>query len=204
MNTVSVSAHMALAPLQDQPPARLGAQGNAFTQINELMMLMKKLNIEMRDTLREFHDEMQKVAVEKQMTSLETKQKGIAHAYSASIISGAMQIVSGIANTAGSLTGGVGGTFNKTGMSSVAPGIAAGIGKFAEGAGALRSAYENTEAQQLQLQGEFQANTADNLLKTLATTAERAAEASRQLREASRELLGLYERLANAVQMRAR
>ncbi|MHC8397972.1 type III secretion system translocon protein SseD [Pseudomonas sp. MDT1-17] len=198
MIAVNVQARTAMEPVRNHVPATLeGSDGNAFTRINELIMLMKKLNIEMRDTLRGFHDDMQKVAFEKQMTSLDTKQKGITQTYNASLASSITQIISGVVSFAGAAYGGV---VNNQFISSAT----SGFGKAGEGVGAFWAAQYNREGQQLQLQGEFQATAADTLLKSLATTAERAAEASRQLREATRELQGLYERLASAVQMRAR
>ncbi|CAI8741448.1 secreted effector protein SseD [Pseudomonas chlororaphis] len=198
MVTVNVQSRMAVDSMHE--PARVtleGMDGNAFARINELILLMRKLNIEMRDTLRGFHDDMQKIAFEKQMTSLDTKQKGITQTYNASLTSSITQAVSGVISFAGASYGGV---VSNQFISSAT----SGLGKAIEGASACWSARYNCEAQQLQLQGEFQATTADNLAKTMATTAERAAEASRQLREATRELLGLYERLASAVQMRTR
>ncbi|MFW8695318.1 hypothetical protein, partial [Mesorhizobium japonicum] len=75
MVAVNVQARQAVEPVQSLTPViPKGGEANAFAQINELIMLMKKLNIEMRDTLRTFHDDMQKVAFDKQMTSMATKK----------------------------------------------------------------------------------------------------------------------------------
>lgn len=198
MVAVNVQARTAMEPVRKLSSATLEAgDGNAFTRIGELIMLMRKLNSEMRDTLRGFHDDMQKIAFEKQLTSLDSKKKGIAQTYSAALGNGIAQAVCGAATFGGA---GLGGVMNNQFLSSAL----SGLGKTGEGVAAILAAHSNIEAQQLQLQGEFQATTSDNLAKTLATTAERAAEASRQLREASRELLALYERLAGAVQMRTR
>ncbi|MBB6155176.1 secreted effector protein SseD [Pseudomonas sp. JAI115] len=198
MMAVNLPARVAMEPVRNQVPLLLeGGDGNAFARINELILLMKKLNIEMRDILRGFHDEMQKVAFEKQLLSLDTKQKGIEQTFDAAVATSITQIITGFAGFAGAA---VGYGWDNQFISAAA----SALGKTAEGLGNFSAGFDNRHAQQAQLQGDFQAATADNLAKTLATLAERAAEASRQLREATRELLGLYERLANAVQMRTR
>ncbi|OLF53086.1 hypothetical protein BTN82_19920 [Pseudomonas chlororaphis] len=166
---------------------------NAFTRINEIIMLMKKMNIEMRDTLRGFHDEMQKNAFDKQLKALETKQDAIESTFKAAMTGAIGQIVSGVVSFGGSLTG-----------SQLASSATTGLGKATEGVGGVVAAGVSRDAQQAQLLGEFQANAAENFAKNVAATADRAAEASRQLRDATRELVGLYERMANAVQMRTK
>lgn len=194
MTTVNSKPLVASAPMQDMGITRTSDTGDgAFSRINEIILLMKKMNIEMRDTLRGFHDDMQQTAFAKQMTSMETKQEAIELTYNAAMTNAVSQIVSGVVSFGGALTG-----------SQLASSATTGLGKATEGAGAVAAAGTSREAQQAQLLGEFQANAADNFAKTLAATADRAAEASRQLRDATRELVGLYERMANAVQMRAR
>lgn len=194
MTTVNSQPLSAPAPMQDMGITRISDTGEgAFSRINEIILLMKKMNIEMRDTQRGFHDDMQQTAFAKQMTSMATKQEAIELTYNAAVTNAVSQMVSGVVSFGGALTG-----------SQLASSATSGLGKAAEGAGAVAAAGTSREAQQAQLLGEFQANAADNFAKNIAATADRAAEASRQLRDATRELVGLYERMANAVQMRAR
>lgn len=198
MVAVNVQALPAVEPVRHLAPGMLeGGEVNAFTRINELIMLMKKLNIEMRDALRSFHDDMQKVAFENQVMSMGTKKEAISKTFDAAIMSSWGKIGAGIVGVFGAGLG------NKTANASWTTGATA-FGNVNQGIMDNVAAHSTREAQQLQLQGEFQATTADNLAKSLATAAERAADASRQLREATRELLALYERLANAVQLRGR
>lgn len=192
--TVNTQPLTAPFPVQDAGDTRTFDTGdNAFTRINEIIMLMKKMNIEMRDTLREFHDDMQKNAFDKQLTALETKQNSIESTFKAAMTGAIGQIVSGVVNFGGALTG-----------SQLASSATAGLGKVSEGLGGVAAADVSRDAQRAQILGEFQANAAENFAKNVAATADRAAEASRQLRDATRELVGLYERMANAVQMRAK
>lgn len=192
--TVSTQPLAASLLVQDAGDTRTYDAGdNAFTRINEIIMLMKKMNIEMRDTLREFHDDMQKNAFDKQLTALETKQNAIESTFKAAMTGAIGQIVSGAVNFGGALTG-----------SQLASSATTGLGKVSEGLGGVAAAGLSRDAQQAQILGEFQANAAENFAKNVAATADRAAEASRQLRDATRELIGLYERMANAVQMRAK
>ncbi len=194
MITVNTQPLSASLPGQDAKRAPTSDTGdNAFTRINEIIMLMKKMNIEMRDTLRGFHDDMQKNAFDKQLKSLETKQETIEFTFKAAVTGAIGQIVSGAVNLGGALTG-----------SQLASSATTGLGKTTEGLGGVLAAGVSRDAQQAQLLGEFQANAAENFAKNVAATADRAAEASRQLRDATRELVGLYERMANAVQMRVK
>jgi secreted effector protein SseD len=194
MTTVNGNPLAASTPMQDMGINRTSDTGEgAFSRINEIILLMKKMNIEMRDTLRGFHDDMQQTMFAKQMTSMETKQEAIELTYNAAMTNAVSQMVSGVVSFGGALTG-----------SQLASSATTGLGKAAEGAGSVAAADTSRNAQQAQLLGEFQANAADNFAKNIAATADRAAEASRQLRDATRELVGLYERMANAVQMRAR
>lgn len=166
---------------------------NAFTRINEIMMAMKKMNIEMRDTLREFHDGMQKIAFDKELLSLRTKQDALDLGFSSSMTGAITQIVSGAVGFGGALTG-----------SQIGSSATMGLGKVSEGIGGVVSAGESLEAKEAQILGEFQSEAADVFAKNIAATAERAAEASRQLRDTTRELNALYERMANAVQLRVK
>lgn len=192
--TVNTQPLAVSLPVQDAGDSQTFDTGdNAFTRINEIIMLMKKMNIDMRDTLRGFHDDMQKNALDKQLKALETKQGAIELTFKAAMTGAIGQIVSGVVSFGGSLSG-----------SQLASSATTGLGKATEGLGGVAAAGSSREAQQAQLLGEFQANAADNFAKHVAATADRAAEASRQLRDATRELVSLYERMANAVQMRAK
>ncbi|CAI8808167.1 hypothetical protein [Pseudomonas zeae] len=197
MMAVNVPARAGIESVRESTSSSFqGGEVNAFTRINELIMLMKKLNIEMRDVLRGFHDDMQKIAFEKQVTGYQTKQDGIIKTHESALATSCAQIGFGLAGLVGAGVGFFGNQLWST--------VASSLGTTGQGVAGVFSANLTMDAQQTNLLGEFQTATADNLQKTLATTAERASEASRQLREATRELLALYERLSNAVQLRAR
>lgn len=165
----------------------------ASMSISQLMMLMRKLNTDMRDTLREFHDGMQKTVFDKLVTSFETKQGAIESTYKAALVGGISQMVSGVIGMGGAAMGGQA-TMLATG----------GLSKATESIGGLGAAEGNRDAQQAQLLGEFQTGIADVFEKTVNKAAERAAEASRQLRDTTRELVALHDRMMNAVQIGGR
>ncbi|BBE08754.1 Uncharacterized protein MCB1EB_0593 [Mycoavidus cysteinexigens] len=61
------------------------------------------------------------------------------------------------------------------------------------------AATSKREAEQLQLDGDFETQAAESFQKSLAKTADHALEASRQLHETTRELVALNDRVFSAV-----
>ncbi|MGF6401554.1 secreted effector protein SseD [Pseudomonas frederiksbergensis] len=190
MTTINTQPLAVSLPAQYSGAGTSGTEGNAFTSINDIIILMKKMNTDMRDTMRGFHSDMQKMGFDKQVLAFETKQDGIDSTYKGAMAGAISQIASG----GFSLLGGARG-------SAVASALGTGAGKASEGIGGVVAAGNSRDGQQTQVLGDFFASAAESFAKILSTAAETAAEASRQLRDVTRELVGLFERIVSALQM---
>ncbi|RQR48102.1 pathogenicity island effector protein [Burkholderia sp. Bp9126] len=155
--------------------------------IDRLKAQLQKIFSEMRDLERTFNEQMQRIAYDRQIGALETKREAIGLNFDAAMASAVAQIIGGLVSTVGAASG----------QRAVA--ATEGLSKAGQGIGGVTNASFTREAQQKQLQGDFESQTADVLQKELASTVERAAEASRQMREALRDLMMLQGQIASAV-----
>lgn len=190
MTTTITSRQPVVAlPVQGTAPSTGGGilEEDASMSVSQLMMLMNKLNTDMRDIQRGFHDRMQGVAFDKQVTAYDTKKGAIESTYKAAIAAAISQMVSGVVGMGGAAGG----------QATMA--VTGGFGKATESIGGSAAAEGNRGAQKAQLLGEFQTGAADMLAKTVDKAADRAAEASRQLRDTMRELVALQDRMRSAV-----
>ncbi|WP_240674565.1 pathogenicity island effector protein [Burkholderia stabilis] len=165
-----------------------GPSDGALATINELIARLQKIGSDMRDLERQFSETMQRIAFDRQVLALDTKKEAIEQNFNAALATAVTQIVGGAASALGALSG-----------SQIVTSGADGLSKSGQGIAGVASANMTREAQQIQLQGDFESQAAESFNKTLATAVDRAADASRQMRDVTRDLVSLHERVVSAV-----
>ncbi|AGK49286.1 MULTISPECIES: hypothetical protein [Burkholderia] len=165
-----------------------GSGNGAIATINEIIARLQKIGSDMRDLERQFSETMQRIAFDRQVLALDTKRQAIEHNFNASMAAAVTQIVGGTVSALGALSG-----------SQIATSATEGLSKSGQGIAGVASANMTREAQEIQLQGDFEHQAAENFNKTLATAVDRAADASRQMRDVTRDLVSLHDRIASAV-----
>ncbi|MGT0250538.1 pathogenicity island effector protein [Burkholderia pyrrocinia] len=165
-----------------------GAGSGALATINQIIERLQKIGSEMRDLERQFSETMQRIAFDRQVLALDTKRQAIEQNFDAAMATAVTQIVGGAASALGALSG-----------SQIATSTTEALSRSGQGVAGVASANMTREAQQIQLQGDFENQAAESFNKTLATAVERAAGASRQMRDVTRDLVSLHDRVASAV-----
>ena len=156
--------------------------------INRLIAQLQKIGTDMRDLERQFAETMQRATFDRQVMTLQTKRGAIDLNFKAALASGTGQILGGVAGVVGAATG------SQIGMSA-----GDGLSKAGQGIAGVVNANMTLEAQQTQLRGDFEEQSVQRMEKSLETTVDRAADASRQMRDVTRDLVSLHERVASAV-----
>jgi secreted effector protein SseD len=167
-----------------------GSGAGAGATIDWVIAQLQKIGNDMRDLERQFAEVMQRVTFDRQLLSLESKRGAIELNRQSATASGIAQIVGGAVGMMGAATN------TKIGMAA-----ADGFSTAGRGIAGVHSGSVSFDAQNMQLKGEFEGQSAEYFQKTLAATLERALDASRQMREATRELVSLRERIASAVRL---
>jgi secreted effector protein SseD len=167
-----------------------GHEGGATATIDWVIAQLQKIGNNMRDLERQFAETMQRVTFDRQILALASKRDAIEINRQSATVSGVAQVVGGLVGMVGAATN------TKIGMAA-----AEGFSTASRGIAGVHSGSASFDAQNLQLQGEFEGQSAEHFQKTLALTIERALDASRQMREVTRELVGLRERIASAVRL---
>lgn len=162
--------------------------GGTLATLEKLMIMLREMQADSRDMWREFASDQQQAAYTMRVTAYETRMTSIEKTYNASMIQGFSQIFSGIVGVAGAVTG-----------NQVISTGAASLGKLGEGVGTMVAATQTREAQINQSIAEFQQGNADEFRKTLDSAVDKANEASRQMREWTKELIELQNRVMSAV-----
>ncbi|QLL13454.1 hypothetical protein [Pseudomonas chlororaphis] len=165
-------------------------EGGALATLEKLMIMLREMQSKTRDMWREFAANQQQTAHTMRITAYETRMESIEQNYNAAMTQGFSQILSGIVNVGGAITGNQLVTTGTT-----------GFGKASEGFGTMISASQTREAQINQAIAEFQQGNADEFRKTLESAVEKASEASRQMREWLKELGDLQSRIMSAVRL---
>lgn len=165
-----------------------GAGDGPMATIDQLKAKLQKIFSEMRDLERAFNEAMQRIAYDRQVGVLETKEQAIMQNFDAAMASAVAQIVGGAMSALGAASGSQLGATATDGLSKAGQGIAG-----------VANASLTRDAQQTQLQGDFEGQSAERLQKALASTIERALDASRQMRDALRDLVTLQGQIAAAV-----
>lgn len=172
----------------DRAPAGPGERKGVYATMDDLIEKLQEMNVKIRDAQRAFHTSLQRTAFDKQVLALETKKAAIQLNYQAAMAQGGTQVASGVLGFGGALTG-----------NHLVSAATTSLGKTGEGIGATITPGITRQAQEAQLLGEFQAGTSSDFLKTVAAAADKAAEASRRMHEATRDLTGLQDRIMSAV-----
>ncbi|WDD90560.1 pathogenicity island effector protein (plasmid) [Burkholderia sp. FERM BP-3421] len=167
-----------------------GAGSGALATINQIIARLQKIGGEMRDLERQFSETMQRIAFDRQVLALDTKRQAIEQNFDAAMATAVTQIVGGAVSALGALSG-----------SQIATSTTDGLSKSGQGIAGVASANMTREAQQIQLQGDFESQAAERFDKTLATAVERATDASRQMRDVTRDLVSLSGQVASAVRL---
>ncbi|AOJ83897.1 pathogenicity island effector protein [Burkholderia savannae] len=184
------------APVRTDTPG-LGAAGlfdagdaamGPMATIDQLKARLQKIFSDMRDLERTFNETMQRIAFDRQVGVLETRKQAIMQNFDAAMASAVAQIVGGAMSALGAASGSQLGATATDGLSKAGQGIAG-----------VANASLVRDAQQTQLQGDFDSQSVERLQKALASTLERALDASRQMRDALRELVTLQGQMAAAV-----
>lgn len=162
----------------------------SIATLQELIARLQKIGGEMRDMERAFGGAMQRVLFDKQLLALDTKRKAIDETFSASMASSIAQAVGGAVSMFGAGSG-----------SQIGTSAADGLSKAGQGIAGVASAGMTRDAQESQLLGEFQTQVADQVDKSLATTINRAREASEQMRASTQALTTLHGQLTSAVRI---
>lgn len=165
-----------------------GPGDGALATINQIIARLQKIGSEMRDLERQFSETMQRIVFDRQVLALDTKKQAIEQNFNAAMATAVTQIVGGAMSALGALSG-----------RQIATSAADGLSKSGQGIAGVASANMTREAQQTQLQGDFESQAAESFNKTLATAVDRAADASRQMRDVTRDLVALHDRVASAV-----
>ncbi len=165
---------------------------SAAESIEQLIFLVQKLNIDMRDMERKFAGTMMVASFDREVAAIEAKKEAILKSFDASITHAVGEIASGGLSAGGSiLTAATG--------SEALGGISASVGKGVEGAADIGSASLKRAADTSQLNGEIQEKNAKLLDKAVDDAIERTQEASRQLIQATKDLVELQGRIQDAV-----
>ncbi|PKH21940.1 pathogenicity island effector protein [Enterobacterales bacterium CwR94] len=164
--------------------------GGSLATINQIILEMQKMGTKMRDLERSHAQMMQRVAFDRQILSLETKREAIEQNYQAALAGAITQIVGGAISSVAALSG-----------SQIATTGADGLSKSGQGIAGVASSGMTREAQQLQLQGDFEQQSAEAFNKMITTAQDRASEASRQMLAIASELVALSDRIASSVRM---
>ncbi|AOI39216.1 pathogenicity island effector protein [Burkholderia oklahomensis] len=165
-----------------------GAGDGPMATIDQLKAKLQKIFSEMRDLERAFNEAMQRIAYDRQVGVLETKEQAIMQNFDAAMASAVAQIVGGAVSAIGAVSG-----------SQLGASATDGLSKAGQGIAGVANASLTRDAQQTQLQGDFEGQSAERLQKALASTIERALDASRQMRDALRDLVTLQGQIAAAV-----
>ncbi|AOJ04761.1 MULTISPECIES: hypothetical protein [Burkholderia] len=165
-----------------------GAGDGPMATIDQLKAKLQKIFSEMRDLERTFNEAMQRIAYDRQVGVLETKQQAIMQNFNAAMASAVGQIVGGAVSAIGAASG-----------SQLGASATDGLSKAGQGIAGVANASLTRDAQQTQLQGDFESQSAERLQQALASTVERALDASRQMRDALRDLVTLQGQIAAAV-----
>ncbi|HBO5144912.1 TPA: hypothetical protein L4W69_005441 [Pseudomonas aeruginosa] len=162
----------------------------ALATLEKLMIMLREMQAKTRDMWREFAANQQQAAHTMRITAYETRLESIEQNYNAAMTQGFSQILSGIVNVSGAMTG----------NQLVTMGTS-GFGKTSEGFGTMISASQTREAQVNQAIAEFQQGSSEEFRKTLDAAVDKASEASRQMREWLKELGELQSRIMSAVRL---
>ncbi|KAB7897027.1 hypothetical protein ASE93_14400 [Serratia sp. Leaf50] len=194
------------APVISSPSSAMDAvngQGVIGT-LNEVMMMLQKMNGEIRDIQRDFVSASFKNAFDKEIASLDLKSEAIETNYKAAVMNAGVKIATGAVSLVGATAIGVspnvaGGKFMEA-TKAVSDGMNA-YGKIAEGSIGVASAGISRDAQKIELKADYQQTHANQIRQTISAAADKAVEASRRMLEMTGELTRLQAAILDKVRM---
>ncbi|SUX35773.1 hypothetical protein [Chromobacterium violaceum] len=196
INKVGVSNTVPTVPQQLSGQSVDKGSTGVYATIDNLIAMLQKMNIDIRDMERDFHAAGQQRAAAVQLKSIDTKLESIELKYKAAWKNASAKVLSGFLSAGGAAIGGVagsGGDLMSTGLS--------GVGKAAEGGINWGTASLTRDAEQKNILGEFQADHAAERYKALSAAAEKAAEASSRMHDLTRQLMSMQERMMSVVKI---
>lgn len=178
--------------------SRSNAGTGVIAMLDDLIAMLQKMNMQIRDIDRNHYTNQQQVAHKKDMLAIATKEKAIELNYISARSNAIGKIVSGALSVHGAVSGGFAtATLGESVGGSVSTWVG-GIGKIAEGGMAYYGASKSREAQELQLIADYQTTLATENRKNLDAIADKAAEASRMALEVERDLMNMKDRITSA------
>lgn len=195
MTTISSQSHVAAPKATDQLDSLHDTQGgdgmDAISQINDLMLKLAEMFKKLRNILQDYNVKQQQLGWDVQIASMDDKRAAISKACESTILTGALEIVGGIAGMVGV---GLSGKFG-----DAATHLSNGIGKGIEGAGKVAGAGMTKEAELERTTAEFKASNAQSYLKGANELSDKARQISEQMRTLIKEMVDLHGRISSAV-----
>jgi secreted effector protein SseD len=164
------------------------ADHGALGTINDLIVLMRKMDMQLRDVNRKFVETLAVVGYTQQMEMIKSKMDAIGDRYRASMTRGLTQIGAGLADIGG--------------VASRSAGWSAGLqgaGKAGEGLGGVMAAGSDRSAQQTDVLAEAQDAAMKRTLEELSKLVQRAQQASSDMMQVTSQLTSLRGNLLSAV-----
>ncbi|GLU33142.1 hypothetical protein WKR88_27090 [Trinickia caryophylli] len=162
----------------------------ALQSIDDLIVLVQKFNLEMRELDRKAAGAMQEADFKTTVASFEERKAAIEKKFNASV-----------ARAVGSITAGTLGMVGSVSGNEMAMGLAEGGGKLDEGLLGWAAAGEERDAEEMQMNGELKQEFAKQFGKAADDANDKARDALRQLVQAVEDLVALKGRIQEAVRL---
>lgn len=162
----------------------------ALQSIDDLIVLVQKFSLEMRDLERKAAGAMQQADFKTMVASFDERKTAIEKKFSASVTRAVGSITSGALGMVGSFSG-----------NEMAMGMAEGGGKLADGMLNWKAAGIERDAEELQMNGELKQEFSKQFGKAADDANDKAREALRQLVQTVEDLVALKGRIQEAVRI---
>jgi len=164
--------------------------GGAVASLAEMLVMMQKMHMALRDVNRQFAETMSLVGYKQKMAVIEFELGKIEKQYQSSVVRGFSQILEGGFSVVGAVSGSQAMT---VGMQ--------GLGKATEGIGGMVAAGIDVEAQKLGVLSEAQRAVMKETTDEIAKLFQRAQDASRDLVQITGQITALQGSLQSAVRL---
>ncbi|MCC3718263.1 hypothetical protein LLS47_02185 [Rouxiella badensis] len=169
--------------------------------LNEVMMMLKKMNNEIRDLQRDFVGSSFKNAFNKEMSSLELKKEAIDTDYKAAMTNATVKMVTGSISAAFGVAGGFAAGSKLADAVKTGSETFNGVGKAFESGMSMKAAGITRDARKIELRADMQQAQAAQIRQTISAAADKATEASRRMLEMTGELTRLQSAILDKVRM---
>ncbi len=191
--TVSAATPLATTGASNAPASRppsLATDEGALASINDLMLLVQKMNAQMRDINRRFVETQSVVEFTYQQAWFESKSEAIDKEFAGALLRGFAQIGDG--------------AFSILGAASGDPALSAGLqgaGKTGEGITGVLTAGIDRDAKQLQVGAELEMAAMKQNADEIAKAIQRAQDASNAMQQVTSQLVTLAGNMFAAVRL---